>query len=252
MERLNDKVVLVTGGASGVGREDVLLMAREGATVVLTDRNVDAGEALAKEVGDQAMFLRHDVSSEADWQAVMAAIEARFGRLDAVVNNAGILESASFEEATLEHWHRIQRINADSCFLGCKYGVLALKERGGSIVNMASVSSWLPVDGYAAYSASKAAVGAVTRAAALHCRKRGYPVRVNSVHPDGIYTPMMQASAPGVDPKYMLFDPARNRGGRACMPNEIANVVLFLVSDESRFVSGAEIRVDNAILGMGL
>lgn len=252
MGRLNDKVVLVTGGASGVGREDVLLMAREGATVVLTDCNVDAGEALAKEVGDQAMFLRHDVSSEADWQAVMAAIEARFGRLDAVVNNAGILESSSLEEATLEHWQRIQRINADSCFLGCKYGVLALKERGGSIVNMASVSSWLPVDGYAAYSASKAAVGAVTRAAALHCRKRGYSVRVNSVHPDGIYTPMMQASAPGVDPKYMLFDPARNRGGRACMPNEIANVVLFLVSDESRFVSGAEIRVDNAILGMGL
>ena len=252
MGRLNDKVVLVTGGASGVGREDVLLMAREGAAVVLTDRNVDAGEALAKEVGDQAMFLRHDVASEADWQAVMAAVEARFGRLDAVVNNAGILESASLEEATLEHWQRIQRINADSCFLGCKYGVLALKERGGAIVNMASVSSWLPVDGYAAYSASKAAVGAVTRAAALHCRKRGYAVRVNSVHPDGIYTPMMEASPPGVDRKYMLFDPAKNRGGRACMPDEIAKVVLFLVSDESRFVSGAEIRVDNAILGMGL
>ncbi|WP_198149637.1 SDR family oxidoreductase [Azoarcus sp. CIB] len=252
MGRLDDKVVLVTGGASGVGREDVLLMAREGAAVVLTDRNVDAGEALAKEVGDQALFLRHDVASEADWQAVMAAVEARFGRLDAVVNNAGILESASLEEATLEHWQRIQRVNADSCFLGCKYGVLALKERGGSIVNMASVSSWLPVDGYAAYSASKAAVGAVTRAAALHCRKRGYMVRVNSVHPDGISTPMMQASAPGVDPKYMLFDPVTNRGGRVYMPDEIANVVLFLVSDESRFVSGAEIRVDNAILGMGL
>ena len=252
MGRLDDKVVLVTGGASGVGREDVLLMAREGAAVVLTDRNVDAGEALAKEVGDQALFLRHDVASEADWQAVMAAVEARFGRLDAVVNNAGILESASLEEATLEHWQRIQRVNADSCFLGCKYGVLALKERGGSIVNMASVSSWLPVDGYAAYSASKAAVGAVTRAAALHCRKRGYAVRVNSIHPDGIYTPMMEASAPGVDPKYMLFDRKKNRGGRACMPGEIANVVLFLVSDESRFVSGAEIRVDNAILGMGL
>lgn len=252
MGRLNDKVVLVTGGASGVGREDVLLMAREGARVVLTDRNVEAGEALVKEVGDQAMFLRHDVASETDWQAVMAAIGPRFGPLDAVVNNAGILESASLEEAALEHWQRIQRINADSCFLGCKYGVLALKARGGAIVNMASVSSWLPVDGYAAYSASKAAVGAVTRAAALHCRKRGYAVRVNSVHPDGIYTPMMQASAPGVDPKYMLFDPAKNRGGRACMPDEIAKVVLFLVSDESRFVSGAEIRVDNAILGMGL
>lgn len=252
MGRLNGKVVLVTGGASGVGREDVLLMAREGARVLLTDRNAEAGDALAREIGGQAVFMRHDVSSEEDWKAVMATVAERFGQLDALVNNAGILESASLEEATLEHWHRIQRVNADSVFLGCKYGVRALKERGGSIVNMASVSSWLPVDGYAAYSASKAAVGAVTRAAALHCRKRGYAVRVNSVHPDGIYTPMMQASAPGVDPKYMLFDPATNRGGRACMPVEIANVVLFLVSDESRYVSGAEIRVDNAILGMGL
>lgn len=252
MGRLNGKVVLVTGGASGVGREDVLLMAREGARVLLTDRNAEAGDALAREIGGQAVFMRHDVSSEEDWKAVMATVAERFGQLDALVNNAGILESASLEEATLEHWQRIQRVNADSVFLGCKYGVLALKARGGSIVNMASVSSWLPVDGYAAYSASKAAVGAVTRAAALHCRKRGYAVRVNSVHPDGIYTPMMQASAPGVDPKYMLFDPATNRGGRACMPGEIANVVLFLVSDESRYVSGAEIRVDNAILGMGL
>lgn len=252
MGRLEGKVVLVTGAASGVGREDVILMAREGARIVMTDLNVEAGSALAREIGEQAFFMRHDVSSEADWQAVMAAGAERFGRFDVVVNNAGILESASLEEATLEHWQRIQRVNADSCFLGCKYGVLALKDRGGSIINMASVSSWLPVDGYAAYSASKAAVGAVTRAAALHCRKRGYAVRVNSVHPDGIYTPMMQASAPGVDPKYMLFDAEKNRGGRACMPDQIANVVLFLASDESRFVSGAEIKVDNAILGMGL
>ncbi|MCK0508004.1 SDR family oxidoreductase [Aromatoleum anaerobium] len=252
MGRLEGKVVLVTGGASGVGREDVLLMAREGARLVLGDRNEEAGNALAREVGDQAMFVRHDVSSEADWQTVMAAVGERFGRLDVLVNNAGILESASLEEATLEHWQRIQRVNGDSCFLGCKYGVLALKAHGGSIINMASVSSWLPVDGYAAYSASKAAVGALTRAAALHCRKRGYAVRVNSVHPDGIYTPMMQASAPGVDPKYLLFDAEKNRAGRACMPDQIANVVLFLASDDSRFVSGAEIRVDNAILGIGL
>ncbi|NMG77603.1 SDR family oxidoreductase [Aromatoleum diolicum] len=252
MGRLEGKVALVTGAASGVGREDVILMAREGARVVMTDLNVEAGSALAREIGEQAFFMRHDVASEADWRAVMAASAERFGRLDVVVNNAGILESASIEEATLDHWQRIQRVNGDSCFLGCKYGVLALKEHGGSIINMASVSSWLPVDGYAAYSASKAAVGAVTRAAALHCRKRGYAVRVNSVHPDGIYTPMMQASAPGVDPKYMLFDPAKNRGGRACLPDQIANVVLFLASDESRFVSGAEIKVDNAVLGMGL
>lgn len=250
--RVEGKVALVTGGASGVGREDVLLFAREGARVVLTDLNEEAGRALAAEVGTQATFLRQDVASEADWQAVMAHVLERHGGLDIVVNNAGILMPGTIEEATLDEWRRLMRINADSCFLGTKYGVLAMKERGGSIINMSSVSSWLPIASHAAYSATKAAVSALTRAAALHCRKSGYPIRVNSVHPDGIWTPMMQASAPGVDPKYLLFDPKRNKGGRACTADKVANVVLFLASDEASHISGTEIRVDNAILGMGL
>lgn len=250
--RMEGKVALITGGASGVGREDVLLFAREGARVVLTDLNEEAGRAVAAEVGAQAAFVRHDVASESDWQAVMAAIQDRFGQLDIVVNNAGILMPGTIEDATLEQWRRLLQINADSCFLGTKYGVLAMKERGGSIINMSSVSSWLSMDTHAAYSASKAAVAALTRAAALHCRKSGYPIRVNSVHPDGIWTPMMQASAPGVNPKYLLFDPKRNKGGRACTPDKVANVVLFLASDEASHISGTEIRVDNAILGMGL
>jgi 3(or 17)beta-hydroxysteroid dehydrogenase len=117
---------------------------------------------------------------------------------------------------------------------------------------MASVSSWLPIENYAAYSASKAAVAALTRAAALFCRKNGHAVRVNSVHPDGIYTPMMQASAPGVPAQYLLFDAKTNPKGRACLPEQIAQVLLFLASDDSTAINGAEIRADGAILGMGL
>lgn len=252
MVRVKDKVVLVTGAVSGVGREVALLLAHEGARVVLTDVNQEGGAALASEIGEQALFLRQDVASEDDWRATMDAVQSRYGQLDVLVNNAGILLAGSIEEATLDEWHKILRVNTDSCFLGCKYGVAALKQEGGAIINMASVSSWLPINNYAAYSASKAAVASLTRTVALHCRKSGYRIRVNSIHPDGIYTPMMQASAPGVDPKYLLFDPLTNRGGRACMPDQVANVVLFLASDESRYVSGAEIRVDNAVLGMGL
>ncbi|HSW17919.1 MAG TPA: SDR family oxidoreductase, partial [Ramlibacter sp.] len=153
---------------------------------------------------------------------------------------------------TLAEYRRVMQVNAHSCFLGCQQGVAAMKGRGGSIVNMASVSSWLPVEGYAAYSASKAAVAALTRATALHCRKSGHAIRVNSLHPDGIYTPMMQATARGVPAERLLFEPTTNPKGRACLPEKIAQVLLFLASDESQAISGAEIRADSAILGMGL
>lgn len=252
MGRVQGKVIVVTGGAGGVGREDVLLLAREGARVVLTDVNEEAGQALAREIGEQALFLRHDVASEEDWRSVFGTVQRRYGQLDVLVNNAAILAPGSIEDATLAQWRKLMSVNTDSCFLGCRFGVAAMKQHGGSIINMASVSSWLPVSTYVAYSASKAAVASLTRTVALHCRKSGYAIRANSIHPDGVYTPMMQASAPGIDARHLLFDAESNRGGRAMMPEHVAGVVLFLASDESRFVSGAEIRVDNAIMGMGL
>ena len=211
-----------------------------------------AGEALAKACGDRALFLRHDVSNETEWQQVIAKVQAHFGPLDILINNAGILLPGSIETATLAQFRQLMQINADSCFLGCQQGVAAMKERGGSIVNMASVSTWLPIEGYAGYSASKAAVAALTRATALYCRKNGLAIRVNSLHPDGIYTPMMKATAPGVPEKYLLFDPKVNPKGRAIMPEQIAKVLLFLASDDSMAISGAEIKADSAILGMGL
>ena len=252
MGRVQDKVALVTGGASGVGRETVKLLLEEGAFVAISDINAEAGQAFADECGERAMFVRHDVASEADWTDAMAAVQQRFGLLDILINNAGILIPGSIETATLAQFRQLMQVNADSCFLGCQQGVAAMKERGGSIVNMASVSSWLPIEGYAGYSATKAAVAALTRATALFCRNNGHPVRVNSLHHDGIYTPMMQASEPGVPAKYLLFDAKKNPKGRAALPEQIAKVLLFLASDDSQAISGAEIRADSAILGMGL
>ena len=212
MGRVQDKVALVTGGASGVGRSTVELLLQEGAFVAISDINAEAGQAFADECGERAMFVRHDVASEADWSAAIDAVQERFGQ----------------------------------------QGIEAMKERGGSIVNMASVSSWLPIEGYAGYSATKAAVASLTRSAALYCRNNGLPVRLNSLHPDGIYTPMMQASTPGVPAKFLLFDAKKNPKGRAAMPEHIAKVLMFLASDDSQAINGAEIRADSGILGMGL
>lgn len=252
MGRVQDKVALVTGGASGVGLETVKLLLEEGAFVGISDINAEAGQALADECGERALFVRHDVASESDWSAAIAAVQQRFGPLDILINNAGILIPGSIATATLAQFRQLMQVNADSCFIGCQQGVQAMKEHGGSIVNMASVSSWLPIEGYAGYSATKAAVAALTRSTALYCRNNGLRVRVNSLHPDGIYTPMMQASAPGVPAKFLLFDPKTNPKGRACMPEHIAKVLVFLASDDSQAINGAEIRADSGILGVGL
>jgi 3(or 17)beta-hydroxysteroid dehydrogenase len=255
-ERLQGRVALVTGGASGLGKATAQALASAGARVVISDLNEAGGTEVAAGLGDGAFFLRHDVSSESDWSAVIATILERCGQLDVLVNNAGILVAGSIESLTLESWQRLMRVNADSVFLGTRAGVQAMKERGGAIVNIASVSSWLPVDAFAGYGASKAAVAQLTRAAALHCRKNGIPVRVNSVHPDGIWTPMTEATLrmapPGFKKEHLLYDVKRNPKGRACMPEDVASVVVFLASDEARAINGAEMRVDNAVLGMGL
>lgn len=254
--RFEGQVALITGGASGVGREIALRLAGEGARVAFTDLNEEGGHAVAAELGAGALFLRHDVAEEADWARVVDAVQQQLGPLDALVNNAGILIPGTIESLTLAQWRRLMQVNADSVFLGTQAGVRAMKTRGGAIVNIASVSSWLPIDGYAGYSASKAAVAAVTRAAALYCRKSGSALRVNSVHPDGIWTPMMEASLkdapPGFKPQHLLYDPQRNPKGRACMPSEVAAVVAFLLSSDAKAVNGAEMRVDNGVLGMGL
>jgi 3(or 17)beta-hydroxysteroid dehydrogenase len=251
MQRVEGKVCIITGAASGIGREDALLLAREGAKVVLTDLNEEAGRHVAAEIGANALFIRHDITSESDWQHVVKTTVERFGRLDVLVNNAAILALGSIEDTTLELWQKVQKINGDGYFLGCKYAIQAMKESGGgSIINMSSVAALGAMPMFCAYSASKGAVAAMTRSIALHCKQQGYRIRCNSVHPDGVNTPMTQALAGGQPiPQEALDQDPMNR---MAAPRDIANVVLFLATDESRFVNGAEIRVDNAQLISGL
>ena len=252
MQRLVDKTILITGGAGGLGSAAVALCIEQGARVVISDIDVDAGTTLAARYGQYAAFIEHEVTSEAAWAKAMAFVAQQFGPLDVLINNAGILHSGDIETATLAQWRQLMQVNADSCFLGCQHGIRAMKAHGGSIINVASVASWMPMLDFPAYGASKAAVASLTRTAALHCRKKGYAIRVNSLHPDGIYTPMMQASAPGITPEQILFEPARNPKGRARMPEDIARLFVFLASDDAQSVSGCALQADNAILGMGL
>jgi 3(or 17)beta-hydroxysteroid dehydrogenase len=244
MGRVEGKTVIVTGAASGMGRQDAITLAREGARVVLTDLNEDGGRAVAEEIGDRAMFLRHDVSDEDNWKSVIAAAQERFGPINGLVNNAGILLMASIEDTTLEQWHKIHRVNSDGYFLGCKYGVAAMKASGGgSIVNMSSVAAFgLPFA--AAYSSSKGSVAALTNSVAIHCRSAGYRIRCNSIHPDGVLTPMVLPMLGNPDPATVGYD--ADPTTRFCDPSDIANLVLFLISDESRFISGAQLRITNA------
>lgn len=262
MDRVKGKVVLVTGAASGVGRENALLLAREGANVVLTDLNEEGVQTVAREINDarstaaagvfgQAYALRQNIASEGDWQLVMSATLERFGKLDVLVNNAAILALGSIESTTLEDWQKVQRVNAEGYFLGCKYGVQAMKNSGGAIINMASLAALAGMAQFCAYSASKGAVTALTRSVAAHCKQQRYNIRCNSVHPDGILTPMvlnLMASAGGAEAAEQSAgaDPM----ARMCMPQDIANLVLFLASDESRFINGSELRIDNGQLSI--
>lgn len=250
MARLQNKVAIITGAAGGLGREDALLFAREGARVVITDINETDGRAVAAEIGGAAMFIRHDISSEAGWQEVIKSTEEQFGGVDILVNNAAVLAYGTIEDTTLEQWQTIMRVNADSYFLGCKYAVAAMKKRGGgSIVNMSSLAGIGGLSSFCAYSASKGAVAAMTRSIAIWSKRFKLNIRCNSVHPDGIKTPMIsklfENLKPGAPPEVKDMDETMSR---MADPIDIANLVLFLASDESRFINGTEMRIDNGWL----
>ncbi len=159
-DRLKGKIAVVTGAASGVGKQDALLFAREGARVVLTDVNEEAGREVAAQIGDAALFVRHDITSETGWNDVFGAAQTTFGTPDVLVNNAAVLLLGNIEDTTLEQWQRVLRINAEGYFLGCRAAVKAMKEKGGSIVNMSSVAALGGLGMFCAYSASKGAVTA--------------------------------------------------------------------------------------------
>lgn len=250
MDRVRDKVALVTGGAKGIGEACVRMLAHEGAAVAITDVDVTLGSKLAEDVncgGGAAMFLEHDVGDESAWRRVMNDIVGRLGRLDIVVNNAGLGIAGDIEHETMEGWHRLMRVNLDGVFLGTKYGVLTLRRfGGGSIINMCSIEGLIGDPAIAAYNSSKGGVRLLTKSAALYCAKSGYKIRVNSVHPGYIWTPMVEnylRESGDVEQGRKRLD-ALHPLGHIGEPDDIAYGVLYLASDESKFMTGAELVID--------
>ena len=247
--RLAGKAALVTGGASGIGLATARRFVAEGARVVIADLDEAAGAQAAGELGAAAFFLRHDVTSEPGWEALMRECAARFGGVDVLLNSAGVFRFGTIEDTTLAEWRRTIAVNLDGTFLGCRAAVRAMRERGGSIINMSSVSGLRGDPDNAAYDASKGGVRLLTKSVALHCARRGYPVRCNSVHPGSIDTPMVRgcfASRPDPDAeaRAWLREVPAGRLGRA---EEIASLNLYLASDEASYVTGAEFTIDGGM-----
>lgn len=246
MGRVAGKVALVTGGASGMGKADAHLLAAEGATVVVADLNEVDGQAVAAAIGDNAVFMRLNVTDEENWKSVIADIVQQFGKLDILVNNAGIIALGTIVDTTLESWRLVNSVNSDGVFLGCKHAIPAMAESGGgSIVNMSSVAAIHGQSFVAAYSASKGAVRALTKSVAMYCKEQKNSIRCNSIHPDGVKTPMVVKVATGKETATQEDIDAIGKFGNMCEPEDIANLVLYLASDESRFVTGTEMLIDN-------
>jgi len=258
--RVAGKRILVTGGAGGLGAACARRLSDEGALVIIADLLNDAGEQLAQEIG--AHYRRLDVSSEEEWSALSVGLRRDFGSLDGLVNNAGIASSKAGEDVesmALEDLHRIFAVNVDGTILGCKYCIpLMVGDASdgvrGSIVNLSSIAALIPASFLVAYGASKATVAHITRSVAMHCAERGYGIRCNSLHPGIVRTDMMNGIIDrvgrernlGADQAGAVFE-AQVPLGCPQEPEDIANAALFLLSDESRFITGTQLIVDGGM-----
>jgi NAD(P)-dependent dehydrogenase (short-subunit alcohol dehydrogenase family) len=253
-DRVAGKVAIITGGASGIGRACAHRLAEEGALVVLTDVQDGPGEAVAAAIvaaGGHAEFLHHDVTSEDEWVSVVGTVMERHGRLDVLVNNAGIGIGASIVEMSLADWRRQQAINLDGVFLGIKHCIPPMRDTGGgSIVNMSSVAGLKGSARLAGYNATKGGVRLLTKGVALECAQNRWNVRVNSVHPGIIDTPIWDAVVPGsLRPEGEPIDIAAIAAiavptGELGRPDDVANGVLFLASDDASYITGTELVID--------
>jgi NAD(P)-dependent dehydrogenase (short-subunit alcohol dehydrogenase family) len=248
MNRLNDRVALVTGGASGIGEAAALRLAEDGAAVAITDVNDGPGEALAaaiRDKGSKAIYLHHDVTNEADWQAAVERTVERFGGLDILVNNAGIGDLGSIEDTSMADYERTIAVDQTGVFLGMKSAAPALKASGhGSVINISSIFGSSGGFGTSpAYHAAKGAVRILTKNVALHWAQQG--VRVNSVHPGFIDTPIL-AETKGTEYEAAMI--SLTPMARLGHPAEVAACVSFLASDEASFVTGSELYVDGGYL----
>jgi NAD(P)-dependent dehydrogenase (short-subunit alcohol dehydrogenase family) len=246
--RLKGKVAIVTGGASGMGRSEATIFAREGARVLVADVLEKEGQEVAKSIGDAARFMKLDVTSESEWQAVVATAEREFGKLDILVNNAGISGTYTSDLASTEAWDRLMDINAKGVFLGMKHALPAMKRAGGgAIVNISSISGFTGQLGlHMAYNASKGAVRLMTKAAAVQWARDN--IRVNSVHPG--FLPAMRTSVGSANPEWRAKALAAVPMRREGKVEEVAHAVLFLASDEASYITGTELVVDGGFLAV--
>ena len=258
MDRVKGKVAIITGAAGPIGKAAALLLAKEGARVVITDIDEINGKKAAEDIrgeGGQAIFLKHDVTSEQEWTDVIEKTLSQFGRLDVMVNNAGIMIQRAIEDIPLEEWRRVMSVNLDGVFLGTKHAIKAMKKTGGgSIINISSVAGLVGMQApTSAYAASKGAVRLFTKSAAIQYSKAvsGYNIRVNSVHPGFIFTPMLEGifrrDAEAAGCTYEEVKKAREERdpiGRLGRPEDIAYGILYLASDESGYMTGAELVID--------
>jgi len=244
--RLAGKTCFITGAASGLGFAMAKAFSAEGAQVAMTDRDAAKGEAAAAGI-ENAFFLPLDVAEEAQWIAVLDQAAARLGRLDVLVNNAGVALSGTVETTSLEDFRWMQRINVDGVFLGCKYGIPHLRKAGGgSIINLSSVAGLVAAPPMAGYSATKGAVCLLTKSVAIDLARRGDKIRCNSIHPVFFNTPMLTSmSMPGIDNDRLQAGLMKSVPmGRFGEPDEVAALAVFLASDESKFITGAEMVID--------
>lgn len=244
MGRLSEKVALITGAGMGMGETEAILFAQEGAKVIVTDINEEAGLDTVKKIekaGHKAEFMKLDVRNESEWQQVTKSILEKYGKLDVLVNNAGILVMNTIEETSEEEWKHVFQVNVMGVFFGCKYAVEGMKKAGGgSIINIASVYGIIGAPNAAAYEASKGAVRALTKAAASDLAK--YKIRVNSVHPGLIDTPMTRDTIKDPEKtKELLATTIMEHPGKS---EEVALPVLMLASDESSYMTGSEVIID--------
>ncbi len=248
MDRVKGKVAIITGGAGGLGEAEASLLAREGARVVVTDIDAASIGRVANGInaqGGRAISVQHDVTSEAEWDKVIRKTLNEFGRLDVLVNNAGVILYKKIEDTSLAEWRWLMSVNLDGVFLGTKFAIETMKKSGGgSIINIASVAGLIGNPDAAAYHASKGGVRSLSKAAAIECSKAGYGynIRVNSIYPGVINTNMAEDLRQNED-KYKTAV-SWHAMGHFGEPEDIAYGVLYLASDESKFLTGSELVID--------
>lgn len=250
MARLQGKLALITGGASGLGRGIATRFVEEGAQTYITDINVEAGTAVATEIG--AHFVQHDVSAEKAWEQLLELVHGEAGSLDVLVNNAGIFTNSLVEETSIEDWQRVMDVNLTGVFLGCKHGIRMMKKNpngpSGSIINLSSVVGLRGQMGGSAYSASKGGVRLLTKTVALE--NASMSIRCNSIHPGIIDTPIMDPMfASTQDPQALRrqIEKSLPIGYMGDPAHDIGNMAVFLACDESRYITGAEMVVDGGM-----